>query len=267
MENAPKEMPDEKDKLRMENELRKAKLMLERGALFNQPDAGQEIPAGIEKNFLDQIEMFNEASAKGERITIFERIGRPAFTKPTLLSEEKTEIELDRLMQIMLDNGINIETICDVEPTEMYRFIVEEIFSNEIDDIRIPGMMLVFTYEEFHPNHAFDLRRYTDDFLKDLFNLDNDFYFRETYSGIKDEKKLHHLREAYSHFTTNPIDILSIEYDETTARVSANICVIGHIEDPIEKHLIQGECKLIFIRQYGYWFADEITLPATKLLK
>lgn len=267
MEDNPKGLPDSQDKLRKENELRKAKLSLEQGAIFHQPDDGTSIPPDLEKNFLDHVEMFDKAYAKGKRITVFERIGEPTFITPALLAVEKTETELDRLMQLMVENGICLETLCDVEPEEIYRFITEELFLQDLDDIRIPGMMSVFTYEEFHPNHEYDLQRYSEEFIHDLFNFDNDSYFKETYSGMKDEKKLHLFREAYSEFSSSSSAIKSIDYDETTAWVIADISVVGHLENQIIKHLIQGECKLIYTFNYGYWYVDEFSLPPTQTLK
>ena len=39
-----------------------------------------------------------------------------------------------------------------------YRFITEELFEHEMDDVHVKGMFTHFTYEEFHPNHDYDLR-------------------------------------------------------------------------------------------------------------
>ena len=56
-------------------------------------------------------------------------------------------------MNILNKNSIQLDTICDVEEREIYRFVTEELFSHKMDNMRIPGMMACFIYEEFHPNH------------------------------------------------------------------------------------------------------------------
>ena len=44
----------------------------------------------------------------------------------------------------------------NVSKKELYRFAVEELFEYEMEDIRIPGMMHGFIYDEFHPDPVYD---------------------------------------------------------------------------------------------------------------
>jgi len=41
-------------------------------------------------------------------------------------------------------------------PSVIYKFITEELFDHEMDDIMLPGFVHHFIYEEFHPNHEYD---------------------------------------------------------------------------------------------------------------
>src|SRR5690606_22942096 len=51
----------------------------------------------------------------------------------------------------------------------IYRFITEELVEHQMDDMRIPGMTLHYAYEEFHPNHDYDLRLGAEYFVVPIF--------------------------------------------------------------------------------------------------
>lgn len=38
-------------------------------------------------------------------------------------------------------------------------------------------MMCCFIYEEFHPNHAYDIRNHSKDFVVSFLNKETDYYF------------------------------------------------------------------------------------------
>ena len=55
------------------------------------------------------------------------------------------------------------------EPELIYKFITEEFFVHETNDMEVQGMTKEFTYEDFHPNHKLDIEEQTIDFLKNWF--------------------------------------------------------------------------------------------------
>ena len=54
----------------------------------------------------------------------------------------------------------------------MYRFIAEEFLDEEMDNIRIEGMMHGFIYEDFHPSDEYDSAFWAEHFLQALFSWD-----------------------------------------------------------------------------------------------
>ncbi|HJT74889.1 MAG TPA: hypothetical protein VJ720_12735, partial [Chitinophaga sp.] len=54
-------------------------------------------------------------------------------------------------------------------PRIKYAFITGELFRQEINDIRLPGMFLHFLYEEFYPDHESDIRKRAMEFISDWF--------------------------------------------------------------------------------------------------
>jgi len=52
----------------------------------------------------------------------------------------------------------------------LYRFITEELFKEELDDIKIEGMTHHYIYEEFHPNHEHDIKNRCKEFLDEFLN-------------------------------------------------------------------------------------------------
>jgi hypothetical protein len=52
----------------------------------------------------------------------------------------------------LAEYGVYVDFLYEVDTTEMYCFVTEELLDEEIDDVRIPGLQCHFVYEEFHPN-------------------------------------------------------------------------------------------------------------------
>lgn len=64
-------------------------------------------------------------------------IGKPEFKKFEELNPEEIESELDRLLETFEKESVSISFCCDYDDEIIYRFITEELFEEEIDDIRI----------------------------------------------------------------------------------------------------------------------------------
>lgn len=156
----PKLSPEEQ--LRMENEIEKLKLSAFNDAQFS---TNKELPPEIESGWLKYIAHFEKEWEDVERITITEKLGHPQFPAPETLTESEMEDKLDEIQQRMAEEGIFLDTICKVPATEVYRFIIEELFFEEIDDVDIEGMQTVFIYEEFYPNDELDIEQTITDFM------------------------------------------------------------------------------------------------------
>lgn len=150
-----------------ENNLLKLKLDMEHD-MQEIGDANGLSPE-VENQWLKQVYSFEQQYKEAKRISLYDYLGQPEFMKWDSLTPEKTSEELKRIRSIMAANNVQVDCICPYDDTVIYKFITEELFMHEMDDMRIPGMVCHFTYEEFHPNHDYDLRRQAGDFLNTIF--------------------------------------------------------------------------------------------------
>ena len=165
----PEEGMTPEEKMRMENELNKIKLQAEFGADFH---INENLPADVENDFLKNIMLFEEQFKNHNTVKVFDYIGKPDFKKSTDLDDDEVSFELDRITKIMEANQIALDVINEYDERTIYSFITDELFEHEMNDVRVPGMFMNFTYEEFHPNHDDDLRRATTDYFGYLMERD-----------------------------------------------------------------------------------------------
>jgi len=143
-----KETPNEKlDRLRMENEEKKKQLTEKYGAVFGGMSDNNELTPELENQFLENIWNFENAFQSAKRIKIYDLLEQPVFQKMEMLTDGQITKELDKLIDLMDSKQIRLDTICEVDEREIYRFITEELFQIETDVMNIPGMMTCFTYE------------------------------------------------------------------------------------------------------------------------
>lgn len=113
-------------------------------------EGNNELPLDIEEEWLNYIEEFEIQFQNSKSISLWEYIGSPIVP----IFDEQRPIGIDGeykyIIQLLLDNNIEVEFPDHLNNLAKYRFITEELFKEEIDDIRIPGMQLRFDYEEFH---------------------------------------------------------------------------------------------------------------------
>lgn len=252
---------DDREKLRFENEMKKIKMTLEKGAVFSEPSNHNDLPPEVESEFLKNIEMFDKAYDSAKRVSLYDFIGRPVFKKSNKIPDSKINAELEKIMQILNDNGIVLETLCDVDERVLYSFITEELFLHEIDDIRIEGMVSHFIYEEFHPNHDYDIRNHSNDFIRSFLDKSSDFYTTFLTKDAENDKSFQHIREAFSTFSLNHFEIMSLSFDEQHANVIFKIDFSGIIENSNEEVHYTGEGNIEMIYIYDYWCVQKIIFP------
>lgn len=252
---------DELEKLRMENELKKAKLILEHGAVFSELSGGSNISPVIENDFLKNIEEFEKSFKNVEQIALYDFIRKPEYIFVDIISDSDIGTELERLINILNENGINLDTLCDVEAREVYRFITEELFLHEIDNMRIPGMMTCFIYEEFHPNHEYDIRNHSIDGIKAFLNKKSDFYKTFFTKKAEDDPGLKHFRDSFKSFSIKKMDITDLSIEKENATVSFIIDFSATIEGNNEKQHYKGNGIIELVYWYDFWCIEKIHFP------
>lgn len=107
----------------------------------------------IEDEFWDVVTEFDYQLENAERVSLREYVGNPQVKPIDTLMNWELPVELDRLLDLLAENSVYIDFLSDgVDEVEIYRFIVEQLLDEEVDDIRIEGFNQHFIYEEFFPD-------------------------------------------------------------------------------------------------------------------
>jgi hypothetical protein len=213
-----------------ENELLKLKMMAEFGGDFT---GSENLPPQVEHLFLKQISKFHQLHEKAGMVKIYEYVGSPLYNHVHDLADKEIGKELKKLLVILKKKGIIVETLSGASDKDMYRFVTEEIFKQEIQDIRMPNWTIHMLYEEFHPSDEFDVKNQCGTALAFLFDkgfVSIDFLFAEEMKshlglGIEKEElieKIDTFKLGYNQmvFVGAEFKSIEIDHDTNTATVS-----------------------------------------------
>ena len=261
MENLPDNPADGFEDLRMENEVKKMKLMLEHGASFDEFPGTQKLDPALENAFLSQIEEFENKYHNAEVILLYDFIGRPEYSLSEAIPDAHIGEELERITTILDEHQIGLDTLCKVSERELYRFITEELFQHEMENIRIHGMMHCFIYEDFHPNHEYDIRRHCNDGIRDFLNKKSEFYTTYFTKEAENDPWFNHFRDSFQSFSIKHFDILELTFDAENAKVSFCIDFKGRIAGSSEKQRFAGNGTIELLYRYDFWCIQKIQFP------
>jgi len=163
---------DPEEELRLENDILKLKLQAEFGAQFD------EIPGDVspemEQQFLKQVYDFEKAWENQETTTVGKLLGEPVFKPLVTIPGDELEAEWEKVKELYAEKNISLDFTHEYPTTEKYRFATTELPLHETMFVNMPGMMLGFIYEEFHPNHAADMEDLVNKFLEGWFDQDTE---------------------------------------------------------------------------------------------
>jgi len=154
------------ENLKAENDLLKMKLTAEFGMMRSDTSS---LDNELENQWLKYIYEFEKSYADSKQVKIYDYLGRPDFKPIDTLKKAEITTELNKVLEIMEKNFIQLDTVCEYDDNIIYKFITEELFLEEIDDIKVEDLISCYSYEKFHPNHEYDLNFQTEDFFKSLF--------------------------------------------------------------------------------------------------
>lgn len=140
------------DRLSKEDELRAANALKTLNLELNyqaETFIHDEAPPDVVSQWLDNITRFEEANANAQLTPLSKIIGNPEPLPSEGLDEAASEAEINRLLLLLFENNIYVNRPEGVSATDYYRFLVEDFLQLEIPDIKLPGMLHVFCYEEF----------------------------------------------------------------------------------------------------------------------
>ena len=203
-----------------ENELMKLKMMAEFGGDFVGSD---DIPPDVENQFLKQIISFHKQHESSGLTTVYQFIGEPEYNHVNDMSDKEVAKELKRLTNLMDKSGVSLSVLADTPKREIYRFITEELFKHEIENVKVKGWVNQFIYEEFHPNPEYDVRNAVFYCLQSIFNkgtaLYDDHYSEEMKDAIGLSMDIEDFKEKIETFWSGFQQVKLAQYDFTKVEI------------------------------------------------
>ena len=202
------------EELGTENVLMKLKMMAEFGGDFVGSD---DIPPDVENQFLKQIINFHKQHESSGLTTVYKFIGEPEYNHVNDMNDKEIVKELKRLTKLMDKNGVSLSVLAETPKREVYRFITEELFKHEIENVRVKGWVNQFIYEEFHPNPEYDVRNSIFYCVQTIFNKGTAIYEEHFSEEMKDKLglslDLEDFKEKIESFWSNFHNVKLDQYD------------------------------------------------------
>ncbi len=266
-----------KDKLKKEIEEKKKQLREEFDML--EMSGEDNLPPELELEWLTSILEFEKQAKQQKRITVYDKIERPEIKPADELTPSELTKELNFVMDLLLLNGLQLNVIHDVADEDLYRFIIEELYKEEIDDINVPGYRLNFIYEEFHPNHYEDIKSNTIDAIESILSTKDKFWeykldlsnFVSTDGTLLTEERVKNkiaaFKEAFSDFDIREIEIEKVDYD-LDKKEGSTVFYLDYVVvsvDTGEEMRFSGEGSFHFIYKYDAWSINTIDMQGFRI--
>jgi hypothetical protein len=267
----------EEENMKSENDFIKMKIMLEHGADVR--FSGDHSP-GMENDLLKCIMAFESHRANPVYTTVYKKIGSPRHFKTAHeISDADMEMELNNLMEYLNEYGIGLGCCRpNVPASELYRFIIEELFEKEIADLDMPGMLTSFIYDEFYPDHEYDNTLLaTDDCIRLIFSK-KPFVFSPHF----DDEDLQ--LNNHTHLSEDDLKVFVNLFKESFTeirlhQVLSESCIIEknlcRVKGKYNVELIAGDqllsiddnwmVELRFREEYCYWYIVNVQLNGIKI--
>ena len=257
---------NEEERIKAENEYLKMKLMLENGARFG-IQGKEELPPDVENTFLKNIIEFERQFEQQKMIKVFDKVERPSHFKPVAeIPEEKIKTAYNGLTDYLEKYGIYLD-VCspNISTREMYRFVVEELFEYEMDDIAMPGWTHSFVYDEFHPDPVYDNSMAAKQCLREIFRttpIDFDHSVRPTQLQLNDRENLNEkelseivdrFKSFYEKLELEECEVDSCMIDEKITTVKGKYKAIGITARDKPSFSGNWEMKFECDADSGYW--------------
>ncbi|MES2645875.1 MAG: hypothetical protein V4717_03285 [Bacteroidota bacterium] len=234
----PNEQDDE-EALRLENDILKLKMQAEFGAQFD--EIAKDVSPELEQQFLKQVYDFEKAWEKQEITTVSKLLGNPNFIPINAIAAADLDSEYQKVLDLYEEKGMSVDFTNEYPTSVKYRFATEELPLHETMLVNMPGMMLGFIYEEFHPNHASDMEEKVKTFLEGWFDRDI-----EKCTGIVSKQfildngqllpqesfkvKLQQLFDSYNAFEETDYFISETSYEKQEADAEGDELALGYVE-------------------------------------
>ena len=273
MKQLPPPFPDSDDEMRASNELLKLKLELEHGMRSYESDG---LNPELENKWLKYIYKHEQLFRDCGKVTVYDYIGRPSFTAIEDLERKQVTAELERLLSIMKIYGVQLDCMCEYDDPVIYRFVTTELFGVEMDNIRMPGLVNHFTYEDFHMNNQYEIERIGIDLIKSIYNHEWRAEYDSVWvaSAVKCNGILQDFhgfssvvlgfQQRHSFLEIRELHVNEVSVDETNGhgQMTATLVYLSqlHAGQPERQ---KGDCAISYQKdkETGYWSIIDINMP------
>ncbi len=253
------------------NEAKREELRSKYGAEFR--DGDPALPPEIESRWLHEIEEFERRFDGAAQVSVRHYVGDPPCRPLGEIPRADLPQETERLLELLRCNSIEICFGRDLSDSEIYRFITEEVFVQEIADLRIDGLTLSFLYEEFHPDPAREAGWAAEDFLRAVFERNEPaLHTMIAPSGCpaqsEDPLSGEQLRNALLAFLSNTAaffnwrtDIIACTVEGDAASVRAGVFWSGLDGESLRTVSASGDALIHLRMESGLWEVSGAHIP------
>ena len=250
--------------LRQENEITKLKIQAEFGIELNSAD---ELNPLIESIWLNQILEYERSMLNNKKITVGELLGHPTCKPVEEISDDEMSIELQKVMELLRQKNIVVESVNGIDDVEMYRFITKELFLKEADSCMPKNMIVCYVYEEFYPNDECDLKIKADEFINAFIDKDETFidrYFVSFDDEVKEtqfqklKRRIILFRDAFDEIRLEEFNITSFDIIQKKAEVLFDFKLSVFPPGSKVSHSISGPGKYVFTNDYDFWILEKV---------
>jgi hypothetical protein len=190
-----------------------------------------DMPVEMESEWLDYVLEFERQFETAKSITVRERIGDPPIIPINDIPIEDMQAAIDAFLDLLDARGIAVDFLGDVDVVEVYQYLTGTLLDEEVDDMQIPGMCMVFTYA----TSEYNAEMWTEEFVSSI--LRRDEYVVHTGSipiqfynpaGIPVAATEFHeaIKEVWSvlpHVTAHSVEMLEVQVTGNEARTEVII--------------------------------------------
>lgn len=263
---------DPQENLRIGNELIKLKMQAEYGASFGKM---KDLSPAAEREFLEMVMAYENLEKNAEMVTVFDFLGKPAFEAVEHIPASGMATALQGMFNLLDENGISLMVFGNYPPEVIYRFITEELFKEMVNNVRVPGMVCVFCYEDFHRNHEMEMQELTDSFLQSWIKNEPGKYPFELISHAilpdgrllsQEEliRKIKRQRKSYGTMQDLIYNIHNRSHEWAPEGLGMGFTegwLTYRAETKDGEKVIQGPFKFYFCKQADYWQLAFFYLP------
>jgi hypothetical protein len=267
--NGEKFSDDPSEHLRIENEILRLRV---RAELDGEYESDPQLSPELENEFLKNILAFEHRYARIKMLQVAELLGNPCLLPADKLDDKALSAAFRNLEALLADKHIVVEFSRPRDDRFKYRFITEELFHHETDDMNIEGVTKYFNYEEFHPDHEEEIADHTIRFLGDWFQRSTaaarwylDEYFVQPDGQVFSRDAMidafNKVFASYVSFEKSGYAMDGVEYEILTDEGPASEG-LGFAEGMIrytavlengERKFVEGPFKFDFTRTAGRW--------------